>query len=165
MQLSLLTWSLVALPFTLCPGTLLAETLMTNKNGVEVTQTADPTSKLLTTLDKGVSVQVKNKQDRFVQVQLANGTTGWIYQFKLTKDLPKMDAGLTLAALTTSGSIQTKEARSGRSIRGLKKNADDQTRNQHLKALEWMKQFQVSEQELMTFKRIGQIGEFLGTGP
>ncbi|MBF0189753.1 MAG: hypothetical protein HQL99_01225 [Magnetococcales bacterium] len=151
------------------PATLLAETLYTNKNDVEVTQDANPASKVVTTLGKGAMVQVVSKKDRFVQVKLTNGSKGWIYQFKLTKDAPKSGGGVDLGALTGTGSVHAKEARSGGSIRGLQPASEGYARNRridasHVHSLERMERFQVSEGELTRFKQEGRIGEFQGAG-
>lgn len=151
-------------------GSVWAETLYTNKNDVEVTKEAAPTSTVVTTLGKGTGVAVVSKKDRYVQVKLSNGTKGWIYQYKLTKDPPKTGgAGVDLSALTGSGSIHAKEARSGGSIRGMQPVSAGYARNKridqsYVKALEWMEKYQVSDNELQHFKKEGRIGEFLGAG-
>ncbi|MBF0295458.1 MAG: SH3 domain-containing protein [Magnetococcales bacterium] len=151
------------------PGHLLAETLYAAKSGVEVNQDPSPTSKILATLERDAPVQVLGNKDRYVQVKLANGTKGWVYQFKLAKNTAKPEGGaINLAALTGGGNIHAKEARSGGSIRGMQPVAVGYAKNRHIdenhiRSLEWMEWFQVSDKELMTFKKEGRIGEFLGS--
>ncbi|MBF0180361.1 MAG: hypothetical protein HQM03_10095 [Magnetococcales bacterium] len=151
------------------PGLLPAETLYATKSGVEVNQDPSPTSKILATLERDAPVQVMGNKDRYVQVKLANGAKGWVYQFKLAKSVAKAEGGaVNLAALAGGGNVHAREARSGGSIRGMQPVAVGYAQNRridenHLRSLEWMEWFHVSDKELMTFKKEGRIGEFLGS--
>ncbi len=147
-----------------------AETLYVNSDNVPVTQSDTPTAKVVTTLNKGSAVTLIKKKDRYRYVKLANGTKGWIYQYKLTNTLPASgQSGVNLGLLSGNSSIHAKEARSGGSIRGMQPVSKEYAQNKridgaHIRALEWMERFQVSDNELIRFKREGKIGEFLGGG-
>lgn len=150
---------------------LQAETLYTKKSGVKMTQDSSPKSKLVAKLEKGVAVNVLEKRGRYFRVRLPNRSSGWIYSYKLSNQAPKKTGGDNsadlLASLGGDSTVSVHESSSGSSIRGLQATSKAYARQKqidsdHIKALEWMEQFTVSDKDLLKFQQEGKTGEFSG---
>ncbi|MBF0358194.1 MAG: SH3 domain-containing protein [Magnetococcales bacterium] len=170
---STIYWAVLGICLIFLPGNLQAETLYTKKSGVTMTSNASPKSKVVKKLEKGVAVTVLKKSKRYFQVRLKNRTTGWVYRFHLSKKAPRKQSGSSseglLSTLGGRSSVAVHESSSNSSIRGMQPATRAYAKSRHIntnhvKALEWMKQFSVSDNELLKFQENGSLGEFSGAG-
>jgi hypothetical protein len=169
---STISWAVLGICLIFLPGNLLAETLYAKKSGVTMTRDASPKSKTVKKLKKGVAVTVLKKSKRYFQVRLKNRKTGWVYRFHLSKKAPKKRGSSSAGLLSTLGgrsSVSVHESSSSSSIRGMQPATKAYAKNRriktnHVKALEWMKQFSVSDDALEKFQKNGFVGEFSGAG-
>jgi len=152
-------------------GVVQAETLYAKKPDVKVTADKSPRSKVIATLSMGDAVKVVEKDGRAYRVKLSSGKTGWVFKFKLSADKPSGGgSGRSLFAGLSGGSgISAREARSGGSIRGLKRTSDEYVKTKnidpaHMKSVEKMEQRVISPEKLTKFKQRGELGEFSGGG-
>ncbi len=159
----------VGLASIFLPALSQAETMYAKRGGTKVTAEQSPTSKVIGTLDVGDPVQVMKKDGRKYQVKLANGQTGWVFQFKLTDSPPaeKSGGGSGLSALTGKSTIAAREARAGGSIRGLKETTANYAKSKHIdpahqRAVDDMEARIVTKEELAAFQREGGVGEYSG---
>jgi len=108
------------------------------------------------------------EEGRLAKVKTATGKTGWVFKFRLTEDKPSTSGGgLGLSGLTGRKTIAARESRAGGSIRGLKESTEQyaNTKNikqEHRDAVDRMEAFSIPPNELMQFKKAGNLGEFSG---
>jgi uncharacterized protein YgiM (DUF1202 family) len=158
--LTVATWML--------PSSNWAATLYAKQNDVKVNAEKAPTSAVIATLALGDPVTVLAEEGRLAKVKTATGKTGWVFKFRLTEDKPSMGGGaLGLSGLTGRKTIAARESRSGGSIRGLKESTEQyaNTKNikqEHRDAVDRMEAFSIPPNELMQFKKAGNLGEFSG---
>lgn len=152
-------------------GVVHAETLYAKKPGVKVTADKSPMSKVVATLSMGDAVKVLKKDGRAYRVELVNKKTGWVFKFKLSAKKPSGggSSGSLFAGLSGGSSISAREARSGGSIRGLKRTSDEYVKTKkidpaHMKSVETMEQRIIPPKKLTRFKQRGKLGEFSGGG-
>jgi uncharacterized protein YgiM (DUF1202 family) len=149
------------------PASNWAATLYAKQNDVNVTADKSPTSTVVGTLKLGDAVTVLAEDGRLINVKLPNGKTGWVFKFRLTEDKPSSGSGLGLSGLTGRQTMAAREARAGGSIRGLKESTeqyakDKQIKQEHRDAVDRMEAFSIAPDELMQFKKAGNLGEFSG---
>ncbi len=149
------------------PSLSWSATLYAKQEGVKVTTGKSPTSAVVTKLKLGEGVTVLSKAGRLAKVKTAKGKTGWVFTFRLSSTKPKGKSGSGLSGLTGRRKIAARESRAGGSIRGLKESTeqyvkDKQIKQEHRDAVDRMEAFSVSSNELMTFKKAGNLGEFSG---
>lgn len=168
-KISITGLAVFALCAVLWPGELQAKTFYTKKSGVKVTSDSSPKSKTVAKLQKGVAVDVQGKSGRYFKVRMKNGTTGWIYRFKLSKKKPKKRSNSSgmLSSLGGGSNVSVHEASSGGSIRGMQPASKAYAKNRHIsnshiQALSWMQKFSVEKQDLLSFQKRGKTGEFSG---
>lgn len=152
-------------------GLAQAETLYAKKPDVKVTAKKSPMSKVIETLSMGDAVKVLEKDGRAYRVELSNKKTGWVFKFKLSAKKPSGGggSGSLFAGLSGGSSISAREARSGGSIRGLKRTSEDYVKTKnidpaHMKSVEKMEQREIPAKRLTQFKQRGKLGEFSGGG-
>ena len=151
----------------LLPELAMAATLYAKQDGVKVTAEKSPTSDVVTTLTLGESVTILNKAGRLARVETTNGKTGWVFTFRLSSTKPKGKRGSGLSGLTGRRKIAARESRTGGSIRGLKESTeqyakDKKIKQKHRDAVDRMEAFSVTPDELMQFKKAGNVGEYSG---
>ncbi len=151
----------------LLPSPSLAATQYAKQDGVKVTAEKSPTSTLVETLKLGDAVSILSEEGRLAKVKTATGKTGWVFKFRLTEDQPSAGGGGGLSGLTGRKTIAARESRAGGSIRGLKESTeqyakDKQIKQEHRDAVDRMEAFSLSPDELMRFKKAGNLGEFSG---
>ena len=149
------------------PSLAWAATLYAKQEGVKVTTEKSPTSAVVTKLKLGEGVTVLSKAGRLAKVKTAKGKTGWVFTFRLSSTKPKGKSSSGLSGLTGRRKIAARESRAGGSIRGLKESTeqyakDKQIKQEHRDAVDRMEAFSVSANELMKFKKAGNLGEFSG---
>jgi uncharacterized protein YgiM (DUF1202 family) len=157
--LTAVTWML--------PASNWAATLYAKQDDVKVTAEKSPTSAVVATLALGDAVTVLAEDGRLTKVKVANGKTGWVFKFRLTEEKPSSGGGLGLSGLTGKKTIAAREARAGGSIRGLKESTETyakskQIKQEHRDAVDRMEAFSIAPDELMQFKKAGNLGEFSG---
>ena len=158
--LTLATWML--------PSTNWAATLYAKQDGVKVNAEKSPSSAVIATLALGDAVTVLAEEGRLAKVKTANGKTGWVFKFRLSEDKPSSGGGgLGLSGLTGRKTIAARESRAGGSIRGLKESTEQyakakQIKQEHRDAVDRMEVFSIPPDELMQFKKAGNLGEFSG---
>ena len=152
-------------------GVVQAETLYAKKPAIKVTAEKSAMSTAVATLAMGDAVEVLEKSGRTYRVKLSNGKTGWVFKFTLSADKPSGGGrkGGLFAGLSGGSSISAREARSGGSIRGLKKTSEEyvKTKNidpSHMQSVEKMEQRTIPPKRLRQFKQRGKLGEFSGGG-
>ena len=148
-----------------------AETLYAKKPDVKVTADKSPMSKVVATLSMGDAVEVLEKSGRAYRVELSNKKLGWVFKFKLSAKKPSGGGrtGSLFAGLSGGSSISAREARSGGSIRGLKRTSEDYVKTKnidpaHMTSVEKMEQRIIPPKRLTQFKQRGKLGEFSGGG-
>jgi len=151
----------------LLPSISWAATLYAKQNDVKVTAEKSPTSAVVTMLTLGEPVTVLSKAGRLAKVKTAKGKTGWVFTFRLSSTKPSAKGGSGLSGLTGKRQIAARESRAGGSIRGLKESTeqyakDKQIKQEHRDAVDRMEAFSVTSDELMKFKKAGNLGEFSG---
>ena len=157
----------------ICGGMLLlpslagAATLYAKQNGVKVTAEKSPTSAVVATLQLGETVTVLSKSGRLAKVKTTKGKTGWIFTFRLSSTKPRGKRSSGLSGLTGRRKLAARESRAGGSIRGLKESTnqyakDKQIKQEHRDAVDRMEAFAVTQNDLMQFKKAGNLGEFFG---
>ena len=144
-----------------------AATFYAKQDDVKVTAEKTPTSAVVATLALGDAVTVLAEDGRLANVKTATGKTGWVFKFRLTETKPSSGGGLGLSGLTGKKTIAAREARAGGSIRGLKESTeqyakDKQIKQEHRDAVDRMETFSIAPDELMQFKKAGNLGEFSG---
>ena len=149
------------------PSTNWAATFYAKQDDVKVTAEKTPTSAVVATLALGDAVTVLAEDGRLANVKTATGKTGWVFKFRLTETKPSSGGGLGLSVLTGKKTIAAREARAGGSIRGLKESTeqyakDKQIKQEHRDAVDRMEAFSIAPDELMQFKKAGNLGEFSG---
>jgi uncharacterized protein YgiM (DUF1202 family) len=149
------------------PSTNWAATLYAKQDDVKVTAEKSPTSAVVATLSLGDAVTTLAEDGRLVNVKAANGKTGWVFKFRLAEEKPASSSGFGLSGLTGKKTIAAREARAGGSIRGLKESTeqyakDKQIKQEHRDAVDRMEAFSIAPEELMQFKKAGNLGEFSG---
>ena len=148
------------------PSLSWAASLFAKQDGVKVTAEKSPTSKVLTTLNLGDAVTVLSVEGRLAKVKTIKGKTGWVFKFRLSTDKPSTRSGSGLSGLT-GRKFAARESRAGGSIRGLKESTEQYAKTRHIKqehqdAVDRMEAFLISPNELMEFKKAGNLGEFSG---
>jgi uncharacterized protein YgiM (DUF1202 family) len=150
------------------PSSNWAATLYAKQDEVKVTAEKSPTSAVIATLALGDAVTVLSEEGRLAQVKVANGKTGWVFKFRLAEDKPSTGGGgLGLSGLTGRKTIAARESRAGGSIRGLKESTETYAKAKNIKkedrdAVDHMEAFTIPPDELMQFKKAGNLGEFSG---
>lgn len=152
---------------SLWPSLAWAASLFAKQDGVNVTADKVPTSAVVETLNLGDEVRVLSEEGRLVKVKTAAGKTGWVFKFRLTEEKPSTGGGFGLSGLTGKTTIATREARAGGSIRGLKESTEQyaktkEIQQEHRDAVDRMTAYSISPEELMQFKKTGNLGEFSG---
>jgi uncharacterized protein YgiM (DUF1202 family) len=152
---------------TIWPSLAWASSLFAKQDGINVTADKVPTSAVVATLKLGEEVTVLSEEGRLVNVKTAAGKTGWVFKFRLTEEKPSTGGGLGLSGLTGQTTIAAREARAGGSIRGLKESTEQYAKTkdiqqEHRDAVDRMTAYSISAEELMQFKKTGNLGEFLG---
>ncbi len=160
--LCVLTFTLWAVPFT-----SLATTLYAKQDQVKVTAKPSPSSAVVTKLSLGDSVTVLAKKGRVLKVKTSGNKVGWVFKFRLSAEKPSTRSGSRLSGLTGRRTLAAREARAGGSIRGLKESTEQyakskQIKPEHQQAVDKMEALTIPEDELMQFKKDGQLGEFAG---
>ena len=151
----------------LAPSLSWAATLFAKQDGVKVTAEKSPTSALIATLNLGDEVTVLSEAGRLTKVKTAKGKTGWVFKFRLTPEKPSSGGGLGLSGLMGRKTIAARESRAGGSIRGLKESTEQyakskQISQEHQDAVDHMEAFSLTPDELIEFKKAGNLGEFSG---
>ncbi|MGE0473673.1 MAG: SH3 domain-containing protein [Nitrospirales bacterium] len=151
----------------LLPSLSWAATQYAKQDDVKVTADKAPTSAVVATLKLGDEVTVLSEEGRLVKVKTATGKTGWVFKFRLTEEKPSSGSSLGLSGLTGRKTIAARESRAGGSIRGLKESTeqyakDKQIKQEHRDAVDRMEAFSLAPDELMQFKKAGNLGEFSG---
>lgn len=149
------------------PSTNWAATFYAKQDDIKVTAEKTPTSAVVATLALGDAVTVLAEDGRLANVKTATGKTGWVFKFRLTETKPSSGGGFGLSGLTGKKTIAAREARAGGSIRGLKESTeqyakDKQIKQEHRDAVDRMESFSIAPDELMQFKKAGNLGEFSG---
>ena len=148
------------------PSLSWAASLFAKQDGVKVTAEKSPTSKVLTTLNLGDVVTVLRVEGRLAKVKTTKGNTGWVFKFRLSPDKPSSRSGSGLSGLT-GRKLAARESRAGGSIRGLKESTEQyanakQIKQEHRDAVDRMEALLISPNELVEFKKAGNLGEFSG---
>lgn len=159
--------SILWLGLLLLPSAAWAATQYAKQDDVKVTADKAPTSTVVATLKLGDEVTVLSEEGRLAKVKTATGKTGWVFKFRLTEEKPSSGGGLGLSGLTGRKTIAARESRAGGSIRGLKESTeqyakDKQIKQEHRDAVDRMEAFSLAPDELMQFKKAGNLGEFSG---
>ncbi len=150
------------------PITNWAATLYAKQDDVKVTAEKSPTSEVIATLALGDAVSVLAEEGRLAKVKAANGKIGWVFKFRLAEDKPSTGGGgLGLSGLTGRKTIAARESRAGGSIRGLKESTEQYAKAKNIKqehrdAVDHMEALTIPPDELMQFKKAGNLGEFSG---
>lgn len=150
------------------PSSNWAATLYAKQDDVKVNAEKSPTSAVIATLALGDAVTVLAEEGRLAKVKTAAGKTGWVFKFRLTEDKPSTGgSGLGLSGLTGRKTIAARESRAGGSIRGLKESTEQYAKAKNIKqehrdAVDRMEAFSIPPNELMQFKKAGNLGEFSG---
>ena len=150
------------------PSSNWAATLYAKQDDVKVTAEKSPTSTVVATLSLGDAVTVLAEEGRLAKVKAANGKIGWVFKFRLAEDKPSSGGGgLDLSGLTGRKTIAARESRAGGSIRGLKESTEQYAKAKNIKqenrdAVDRMEAFSIPPDELMQFKKAGNLGEFSG---
>ncbi|MGD9850444.1 MAG: hypothetical protein AB7T38_04170 [Nitrospirales bacterium] len=157
----------VWLGILLLPSSSWAATQYAKQDGVKVTADKAPTSTVVDTLKLGDEVTILSDEGRLAKVKTATGKTGWVFKFRLTEEKPSSGGGLGLSGLTGRKTIAARESRAGGSIRGLKESTeqyakDKQIKQEHRDAVDRMEAFSLAPDELLQFKKAGNLGEFSG---
>jgi uncharacterized protein YgiM (DUF1202 family) len=150
----------------LLPSTNWAAILYAKQDNVKVTTEKSPTSTVIATLSLGDEVTVLAEEGRLAKVKVASGKTGWVFKFRLSTDKPSTRSGSGLSGLT-GRKLAARESRAGGSIRGLKESTEQyantkQISQEHRDAVDRMEAFSLAPDELMQFKKSGNLGEFSG---
>lgn len=158
---------LLTVAMWILPSTTWAATLYAKQNDVKVTAEKTPTSAVVATLSLGDAVTVLAEDGRLAKVKTATGKTGWVFKFRLAEEKPSSGGGLGLSGLMGKKTIAARESRAGGSIRGLKESTeqyakDKQIKQEHRDAVDRMEAFSIPPDELMQFKKTGNLGEFSG---
>jgi hypothetical protein len=164
MIFGILLFTMVAWMF---PTSNWASTFYAKQDGVKVTAEKSPTSKVIATLALGDAVDVLTEEGRLANVKAPNGKTGWVFKFRLTEEKPSSGGSFGLSSLTGKRTIAARESRTGGSIRGLKESTETyakskQIKQEHRDAVDRMEAFSITPDELMQFKKTGNLGEFSG---
>ncbi len=150
------------------PTTNWAATLYAKQDDVKVTAEKSPASAVIATLALGDAVSVLAEEGRLAKVKAANGKIGWVFKFRLAEDKPSTGGGgLGLSGLTGRKTIAARESRTGGSIRGLKESTEQYAKAKNIKqehrdAVDHMEALTIPPDELMQFKKAGNLGEFSG---
>lgn len=149
------------------PSSNWAATLYAKQDDVKVTAEKSPTSTVVATLALGDAVTVLTDEGRLAKVKTGTGKTGWVFKFRLAEEKPSSGGGLGLSGLTGKKTIAAREARAGGSIRGLKESTEQYAKTKNIKqehrdAVDRMEAFSIAPDELMQFKKAGNLGEFSG---
>jgi uncharacterized protein YgiM (DUF1202 family) len=149
------------------PSTNWAATLYAKQDDVKVNAEKSPTSAVIATLALGDAVTVLGEEGRLAKVKTATGKTGWVFKFRLSEEKPSSGGGLGLSGLTGRKTIAARESRAGGSIRGLKESTEQYAKAKNIKqehrdAVDRMEAFSLPPDELMQFKKAGNLGEFSG---
>jgi len=124
-------------------------------------------SKTIATLPIGTEVTVLDSEKRWRYIRTPSQQEGWIYRGRLSDSPPEKETEGTedlFGSLTGSG-ISADEADTGRSIRGLSKEANEYAKKtgtpvSYQKALDRVLAMRISEKELVVFLKKGKIGEY-----
>ncbi len=150
------------------PTTNWAATLYAKQDDVKVNAEKSPTSAVIATLALGDAVTVLAEEGRLAKVKTTTGKTGWVFKFRLTEEKPSTGGGgLGLSDLTGRKTFAARESRAGGSIRGLKESTEQYAKAKNIKqehrdAVDRMEAFSLPPDELMQFKKVGNLGEFSG---
>lgn len=149
------------------PSLSWAAAMYAKQDDVKVTADKAPTSATVATLKLGDEVTVLSEEGRLLKVKTATGKTGWVFKFRLSEEKPSTGNGFSLSDLTGQKKIAARESRAGGSIRGLKESTETyaeskQIKQEHRDAVDRMEAFSLSPDELMQFKKAGNLGEFSG---
>lgn len=157
---------LIVLATLLLPHLATAETWYVKKSATKLQAEASARSEVLGKLQKGMPVKVKKKSGKFFKVS-ADGKTGWVFRFKLTKKAPAggQSDGDVLSSLGGDQKMAARESASGSSIRGLSPISEQHARKkgateESIQAVKNMENFKVRPEELDRFLEEGKLGEY-----
>lgn len=158
---------LITLAGWMLPSSNWAATLYAKQDDVKVNAEKSPTSAVIATLALGDAVTVLAEEGRLAKVKTTTGKTGWVFKFRLAEEKPASGSSSGLSGLTGKRTIAARESRAGGSIRGLKESTeqyakDKQIKQEHRDAVDRMEAFSIAPDELMQFKKAGNLGEFSG---
>ncbi|MBM4084226.1 MAG: hypothetical protein FJ272_05500 [Planctomycetes bacterium] len=112
----------------------------------------------------GTALKVLSKEDKYYQVQLPDGSQGWVFHVSVTDQKPDEGGGVLAGTGATSG-ITVAEASTSASIRGLKPMAEDYAKNKGIspKSVDGarkMEELAISSKDVDVFLREGKLGEY-----
>ncbi len=146
--------------------TFAAETLYVSATGAKLKSDKSASSDTVAELAVGTVLTVKSYENRWYNVATEDGKKGWIYRGKVSEDKPESESsGGGLFGDMGSSSIQASASDTSRSMRGLspeaKAYADQKgTPEEQQKALDDMLSIQIQQNEIETFMKNGDIGEY-----
>ncbi len=152
----------------LIPPALARDTLWVTSEGSKLKSNNKASSRTIEIVPIGTEVTVLTSKRRWHKVRIPSGEEGWMYRGRLSEAPPQKEvAGETddLFASLGGSKIEAQEADTGRSIRGLSSETEQYARLRgtpitYERALDRVLAMGVTEKELDTFLKQGQIGEY-----
>lgn len=161
----LLTISLAIVATALVAGTALCESLYVAAKSAQVRAGKTSLDPVVATLALGDIVEVLKREDRWLQVKTANGTTGWLFDNKVSASKPTSGES-ALAALGrnmrgTGASAVTASAgaRGLDQTSGVYANRSGITPQQRA-AVDRMTAYKITDEEVQDFLKSGKLGEY-----
>ena len=125
-------------------------------------------SPTVATLSRGTQVIAVQAADRWYEVRLPSGQSGWIYQGKVSSAPPEKETASSGGDLFSSmggSSIQAQKADTSRSIRGLSPETEAYANRQgtpqaQREALDRLLSYSVTYREVENFLMQGRVGKY-----
>ncbi len=144
------------------------ESMWVTAQGSRLQSDRSMSSSTLEVVPVGTKVQVLDKENRWYKIKLSSGIEGWMYQGRLSPTEPLAESkgqSEDLFGSLTGSKITARQSDTSRSIRGLSPETkayaqNQQTPQKYRQALEEVLKQQVSNQQLTSFLKEGQIGEY-----
>lgn len=136
--------------------------------GTTLKSEAVATATDLAPLEVGSRVLVLESSGRWFKVQTENKESGWVFAGRLSLTPPVTEVAASdglFAASTQQSQIETAQADSARSIRGLSVETENYAKErgtpvEYRKALDRILARQVKKEDVTSFMRAGKLGEY-----
>ena len=165
---------LILLCLALASSAAAQDTLWVTSESADLKAERSISSDTLVALQRGAELSVQTYESRWYQVTTKDGQTGWVYRGKVSDMQPdvseseKKEDGSGIGGLLGGlggSSVETEAADSARSIRGLSPEAEAYaektgTPKQSREALDQVLSLSISEGEVKSFLKNGDVGEY-----
>ncbi len=141
------------------------ETLYVSAKSAQVRAGKTSLDPVVANLNLGETVEVVKRADRWLQVKTAKGTTGWIYDNKVSASKPA-GGDNALAALGRSfRGTEASAVSASAGARGLDKASEGYANRsginpQHRDAVDRMTAYKIPDDDIQEFLKSGRLGEY-----